>query len=119
MSLGTISTTVPGTWTSTGTINISGGTLILGGSFSMATVGTVVRNGGYVGLNGTVTNTGQTLDLDQTPFGSVDFGDAAIIGGTLTTGSARTVTIKDLFNAEGLQNVALGDQSLDRSKHIA
>jgi hypothetical protein len=119
MSLGTISGTGLGNWTSTGTINISGGTLILSGTFSMATVGTVVRNGGYVGLNGVVTNTGQTLDLDQTPFGSVDFAGAAIFGGTLTTASARTVVIKNLSNADVLENVALATNlSIDPSASL-
>ena len=42
-----------GDWSNTATINVSGGTLNLGGSFTQTELGTIVRSGGTVNLTGT------------------------------------------------------------------
>ena len=49
------SSTPPSYWTNTGTIDLIGGTLNLGGSFTQASMGTFTRSGGTVNLIGQVT----------------------------------------------------------------
>ena len=50
-------------WSNTGLIAISGGTLVLGGAFTTAQLGTVSDTGGTVSLTGTLANAGGTLTL--------------------------------------------------------
>jgi len=54
-------------WTNTSTLNITSGTINLGGSFATTDIGTLNRTNGTAGtvnLTGTMTNTGATLTLD-------------------------------------------------------
>ena len=52
-----------GSWSNLGSITLaSGSTLEIGGTFTLATLGTVTNNGGTVDVEGTLNNTGQTLD---------------------------------------------------------
>jgi len=59
-----IALSLAGSWSNTGTIRVSGGTLNLGGTFTTAGIGTIDRTGGTVNLTGTLTNTGGTLKLN-------------------------------------------------------
>ena len=73
-----------GSWTNAGTIAVSAAaTLDLGGTFGTADLGTLDRIGGTVNLTGTLTNTG-TLSLDATS-GSWVLEGGEIVGGTVAT----------------------------------
>jgi hypothetical protein len=68
-------------WVNNGTINISAGTLLLGGTTTAANLGTINNTGGTLTLQGTLQNTSQTLDLAKT--GSLVIAKGAIIGGAI------------------------------------
>ena len=76
-------------YSNTGSVQLSGGTLILGNS--SAKVGVLpaniqqnfTRNGGQILLGGSYNFTGQTVDLTSTPLGPVDLSPISITGGTL------------------------------------
>lgn len=72
-----------GTLTNTGTITVNGGTLEIGGHFSIASLGTLNRNGGVVNIRGTLDNTNQTLTLDAAR-GTWNLVGGRINGGTVT-----------------------------------
>lgn len=81
-------------WGNAGTISLgSGGTLNLGGTFSAATMGTVVRTGGTVNLTGTFHNAGSVFDLNAAT-GSWNLQGGTIKGGEIraSEGSALSVT---------------------------
>ena len=85
---GTLEIDPSGSWSSTGTISETNGTLDLGGTFSGATLSTVKRSGGYVSIisGATVTNTGNTVNLGSgTSLGQVAL-DGTIVGGTIHDG---------------------------------
>jgi RHS repeat-associated protein len=66
-----------------GTIQIDGGDLYIGGEFSRADLGNLVRNGGNVNIIGTMRNEGQTLTLDAST-GSWNLEEGGrIFGGTI------------------------------------
>jgi hypothetical protein len=72
-----------------GTMQVSGGALNLGGSFHTADIGAITHSGGTVAITGTLDNTGATLALDDTS-GSWLTASGSITGGTLQiTGAAR------------------------------
>ena len=73
--------TLNGTWSNTSTINVAGGTLNLGGTFTVAGLGTYTRTGGAVNLTGTLDNTGTALALDAAS------GSWNLLGGTLKNGT--------------------------------
>ena len=52
-----------GNWSNSGTITATNSTVNLGGTFTPAGIGTFIRSGGTVTINGTVNNTGTTFDL--------------------------------------------------------
>ncbi|MHC5029016.1 MAG: Ig-like domain-containing protein, partial [Planctomycetota bacterium] len=78
--------TLRGTWSNTGTITMDGSTVNLGGTFTLAELGSFNRTGGTVNLIGTLNNTVLILDA-ATGTWRVDTG--TILGGTvnLTEGS--------------------------------
>ncbi len=73
--------TMSGSWKNTGTLNETGGTLNLGGTFTLAALGTLTRSGGTINLTGTLDNTGTTLALNTTT------GSWNLDGGTLKNGT--------------------------------
>jgi hypothetical protein len=97
-------------WTNAGQINLTAGTLNLGGSFSTGSIGTINRTNataGTVNLTGTLTNTSATLTLDTTNTVN-DYGSWVLIGtivnGNVTTmGSAQITT----YASPTLNNVTL------------
>ena len=81
-----------GTWSNSGTItSTNNSTVVLGGTFTLAELGTLDRTGGTVDLTGTLDNTGTTLALDDTT-GSWQVLNGTIAGGTVATaGSAELI----------------------------
>jgi hypothetical protein len=69
-------------WVNNGTINVSAGTIVLGGTTTTSQLGTINNTGGSLVLAATLTNTG-TLDLANT--GSLQLDGADIVGGTITS----------------------------------
>ena len=71
-----------GPWSNLGSITLaSGSSLYLGGSFTLAELGTVSNSGGTVSIQGTLDNTGGTLN------GSNVLGQPVLIGGTVQGGT--------------------------------
>ncbi len=71
------------TWTNTGVISAPAGTLNLGGSVTVAQLGSIHSAGATVYLNGTIDATGSSLALNQTT-GSWLLHGGTLKGGTLT-----------------------------------
>lgn len=71
-------------WTNSGTINVDGATLRLGGTFTLAQLGTLQRTGGTIEINGVLDLAGQTLDLNATT------GSWQLQRGTIRAGTVRT-----------------------------
>ena len=71
--------TLNGSWSNTGTLSLTGGTLNLGGTVTPASIGTVSNTGGTINLTGTLNNT--TLTLNSAT------GSWNLSGGTLKGGS--------------------------------
>src|SRR5258705_6463197 len=67
-------------WSNTGTISVTGGTLNLGGTFRSSGLSTLTHTGGTVNGTGTLDNTGAPLDLG-----------AGVDPGTLALASAPTI----------------------------
>ncbi len=76
--------TLAGNWVNYRTLSVTGGTLDLGGTMTIATLGVLQRSSGTVNLSGTLDNTGTTLTLDATT------GSWALAGGTITGGTIVT-----------------------------
>ena len=85
--------TLNGTWSNSGMLVESGGTLNLGGSFSLAALGTLNRTNGTVNLTGTLNNTNTTLTLNALT-GSWVLNGGTVQGGTIapTNGASFTVS---------------------------
>ena len=97
-------------WSNTGTFNVNGGVIDMGGTFTASGVGTVGGTGGTVNLTGTLTNTGNTLTLTGTSVkwvldgGSVVGGTIASSGGASlasTNGTLDGVTLSAPLNVTG------------------
>jgi|GEM_PF-1975647 len=75
--------TLNGTWGTTNSVNVAGGTLNLGGTVNIAglNLASFQRTGGTVNLAGTLDNTGNTLTLNSTT------GSWVLLGGTISGGS--------------------------------
>ena len=80
--------TLSGTWTNTGTISQTNSTVNLGGSFTLADVGTFNSTGGIVNITGVLNNMDATLALSGTT-GTWNLLGGTILGGTVTTLAAR------------------------------
>ncbi len=80
-------------WTNAGTINLTAGTLNLGGTFATAGLGTITRAGGSVNLTGTLDNTGTTLDIGSSVFGTGGLTSltGTILSGTLVSNDGTTL----------------------------
>jgi hypothetical protein len=77
------SITFTGTWANRGVLTISGGTLNLGGAFTLANLGSFQHKGGVINVIGTLDNTNNVLNLNDTT-GSFTLGGGTILGGTIT-----------------------------------
>ncbi len=106
-----------GSWSNSGAIAIDAGTLNLGGTFSLATLGNFTNiNGGVVNITGILNNTGNTLVLSNAT------GSFGLLGGTIVGGVInQTQNARLLFsanNANTLDGVTLGgDLVLDGTNH--
>ena len=84
--------TLRGIWSNIGQLSATNTTLNLGGSVTLAQIGTLVRSGGTVNVTGNLTNTGTTVVLNATTGSWVIGGGGMIKGGTVTTsGGARLI----------------------------
>ncbi len=72
------------TWSNTGLIAVSGGTLALGGAFSTGQLGTISQTGGSISLAGTLANSGATLTLGGSGPAAIQ---AISLGGTIAGGT--------------------------------
>jgi hypothetical protein len=96
------SLTLNGSWTNAGTITVTDSTINLGGTFTAASLGNLVRSNATVNLTGTFDNTGSTLTLSPST-GNWNLAGAAttaiISGGTVaTTGGAQLTTAPGTLN---------------------
>src|SRR5207237_4876350 len=83
--------TLGGSWSNSSTLSVLGGTLNLGGSFTLAGLGTLTRSGGTVNLTGALDNTSATLAFTATT-GSWNMLGGTLKNGTLTeAGGARLI----------------------------
>jgi RHS repeat-associated protein len=91
-SVGGGSLTISGTWTNTGTINVTNGALTMDGTFSLASLGQFNRSGGAVYVTGTLNNTNTTVPLNALG-GSWILNNGTVNGGTIiaTNGTALFV----------------------------
>jgi hypothetical protein len=90
---GTLAITSIG-WTNSGTIVLSGsGLLQLGGGFTTAGLGNLVRTGGTIDITGTLDNTGSTLALNGLT-GSFNL-KGTIRGGTIAAGTDGSALLMD------------------------
>ncbi len=109
-NVGTVNLT--GNWSNSGTIGLSnGGTVDLGGTLTLGSLGIVNRTpttGGIINLTGTLELTGGTLDASTGPW-TLDGG--TIVGGTVTDNllAAKTIsTVQDVTLAGTLTLPAAG-----------
>jgi hypothetical protein len=78
-------------WSNSGTITATNSTLNLNGTFATTGLGQVIRSGSTVNLTGTLENTGAVLSLDPTA-GSWNLEGGTIKGGTVNvTGGANLI----------------------------
>ena len=73
--------TLSGTWSNQGTLTATNSTVNLGGSFTVAALGSFQRSGSTVNLTGTLSNTGTTLALTAAT------GSWNLLGGTINGGT--------------------------------
>src|SRR5207249_1535264 len=80
-----------GGWSNSGTITAANSTVNLGGTFTVAGLGSFSRSGGAVNLTGTLANAGATLALSAAT-GSWNLLGGTVQGGTVSvTGGAMLV----------------------------
>ncbi|MBI4986093.1 MAG: hypothetical protein HZC24_12350, partial [Rhodocyclales bacterium] len=105
-------------WSNSGTLRVDAGTLNLGGKFTTAGLGSVVRSGGTLQLLGTLDNTGATLDIGSAgAFGKGGlngYSNGTIAGGTLQSSDATPLQ----FYYGTLDGVTLGGSALSTGGQI-
>jgi hypothetical protein len=80
-----------GTWTNLATLAVNGGTLNLGGNFTLASLWTLTRSGGTINLTGTLDASATGLNLDAGT-GSWNLAGGTLRGGTYSaSGGAELV----------------------------
>lgn len=99
-----------GDWTNAGTIEINNGTLNLNRSFELSDFGgTLVRTGGMINIQTTLTNDLGPLDIQATFKGDLRLNGGTIAGGTLTSSGAAK-----LRSPSGtLHNVSISGNFID------
>jgi RHS repeat-associated protein len=103
--------TFGGNWSNSGEITAHNSTTNLGGSFTLARLGTFNRTGGTVRLTGSLNNTGTTLGLNAATGSWILAGGGTIQGGAVTTADAATLVIGNgTFDGVTLNtNLTIGD----------
>ncbi len=94
-----------GSWSNTGTISETNANVDLGGTITIASLGTLTSSGGSVFLTGTLNNAGTTLALSNTT-GSLYLRGGTIVGGTVTTSGSAVLGSSNLSSGT-LSGVAL------------
>lgn len=88
--------TLDNAWTNNGTLTVAGGTLNLGGDFTTATLGKLIRSGGTVNLTGIFDLQGGTLALDGST-GSWILDNGQLRNGTYTATGGASLVVYDGF----------------------
>jgi hypothetical protein len=105
------SLTLGGTWSNNGIITITDSTLNLGGVFTAANLGNVIRSNATVNLTGTLDNTGSTLVLSPATgnwnLAGSSSSTAIITGGTIVTSGGARLTTAPGSNPDRLVDVAV------------
>lgn len=85
-------------WSTTGTVQISGGTFELGGRFASDAIDLAgfQRSGGTIAITGEMDNTGRTF-APPSGLGAIDLDGGTIAGGTVTMANNRLLRIGDNF----------------------
>jgi hypothetical protein len=93
---GNLTMSPAGTWSSsTATFNVSGGTLTIDGTYSTTGgIGTWNRTGGTVVVTGAIVNTGNSMVLNAST-GLWDLGGGSITGGTVTIGAGGGIGVSN------------------------
>ena len=94
-AIGTLSASGGGTlwiqtssWTNSGSISMNAATLNLGGTFTLAQLGSITRSGGTINIFGTLDNTGTTLDVGTgTALGTLTLDNGSNRAGTIEGGT--------------------------------
>lgn len=105
---------IDGAWSNTGTISSAPKSNVeLKGTYTTPGLGTVKANGGIVTLYGTLTNTGSTLALNLAT-GSWDVYEATILGGTINLSGGADLAIDSVLTLDGV--TVDGDTSLGATR---
>ena len=97
-----------GTYTNSGSIRVTGSTLDLAGSFTLANLGTFSADGSStVRILGTLTNT--TLDLSSTS-SAWHLAGGSIVGGSVTNGTLQVTAGSSLDGVQMDADLTIGDQ---------
>lgn len=84
--------TLEGDWINDGSIQAAGGTVRLGGTFTVDDLGTVDTTGGSLEVVGVLDNTGRTLLLDAMPLG-LRIGYSGTVRGGRISGTGGSITM--------------------------
>ena len=88
-------------WNSSGALAQSGGTLYLGGNFTLADWGSVSGTNGTICLSGTLSNTNTTLTLDAAS-GSWVIQGGAVCGGTIVMTNGASLLVSGSGTLDGV-----------------
>ena len=97
--------TLDDAWSSAGQIVVNNSTLNLGGTFTTASLGSLLRTGGTVNLAGALDNSGATLVLDAAT-GSFNLTSGTLKGGALAT--LDDTSLASTLGSGTLDGVTLG-----------
>ena len=85
------------TTSGSGVIDVSGGTLNVGGTVTPEVFTNFTRTGGTVNLLGVLTNTGNTFTFNATT-GTWNLAGGTVVGGTIAFADGQTLAISTSFN---------------------
>ncbi|HEY1685629.1 MAG TPA: hypothetical protein VGG19_12755, partial [Tepidisphaeraceae bacterium] len=125
LTIGVASSSVPDSWSNSGTITLDSGTINFGGSFNLSDLGTFNRSGGTAGtvnLTGTMNGNGGTLTLDPTTIGSWNLLGGDIQNTTLVENSTAQLIFTNsggtLDNVTADENLNVWSNSSNAFVHI-
>jgi hypothetical protein len=104
-----------GTWNNSNIISANGGTVNLGGSFTLAGLGTVNQSGGTVNLTGTL-DTGVGILAFSPATGSWNLVGGTLLGGTVTEADGAELTFT---NGGGTLNGVTFNNDLDLTNNAS